>query len=72
MSANPVDAIERAALRVRMFWTAWGEFAKRTICGACGEMRYCRQRTRRGRWLCLGCFEFSDEGRRWMRKAEEE
>jgi hypothetical protein len=45
----------------RLTWHAWGDYAKHTFCGGCGQFLYCRQHRRRGRWLCLDCWDISHE-----------
>jgi len=55
-------------LQARIAWIEWGEYAMYTRCEECGDSVYCRRRTRRGRWLCLVCFDISNEAERWLRR----
>jgi len=46
--------LERLALQA---WRAWGsEWAMRTACASCGEVKMCRGK-RRARMVCLDCFD---------------
>ena len=49
-------------------WRSWAAWQKRTTCGCCRAMRYCGQNTRRGRWLCVACFDLSVEADRFRRR----
>jgi len=52
--------------RAKWLFHAWGEFRRHTTCEECGELRYCHAARRRGRWLCLTCFDLSPEAERFI------
>ena len=58
-----VDQFEAAARRL---WSMWGEYRGHRICDECQRPRYCHAARRRGRWLCLDCFDLSPEAERLM------
>lgn len=65
-----MTALEQAA---RQAWEHWGSWAKHTVCTGCGHDRYCRSQ-RKGKWLCLGCFDQSmtkRSKREKLKRAEE-
>jgi hypothetical protein len=56
---SPPSALERAA---RALWRDWGgAWAKFTACHRCGELAYCGAARRRGPYLCLECFDVSEQ-----------
>ena len=61
-TAQKGSALEQTARRL---WQAWGEFRRYTLCDECGEARYCHAARRRGRFLCLDCFDLSREADRF-------
>jgi hypothetical protein len=60
-----VSALE---LQARQLWRGWADWRGYGRCDACERMRYCGRARRRGRRLCLECFEHAPEGRKQMRR----
>jgi hypothetical protein len=56
-----VTELEHVARRA---WHAWGGYQKDTVCAGCGGYCRCHARRARGPFLCLECFDLSDEGAR--------
>jgi hypothetical protein len=54
--------------QARTIWRGWAEYRGYTRCDECGQPRYCGRARRRGRRLCLACFEFTPEGRRQAKR----
>jgi hypothetical protein len=52
-------------MAARSLWSGWGEFRRHTVCDECGGHRYCHAARRRGRWLCLDCFDVSADADRF-------
>jgi len=60
----PESKLER---RARSLWNEWANWQMTTTCACCEGTRYCGRRSRRGRWLCLPCFDNSAEADRYVR-----
>ena len=65
MTAAQMEAHARAR------WNGWGEFRRHTRCDECGGDRYCHAARRRGRWLCLDCFDLSAEADRYAEQLHD-
>jgi hypothetical protein len=62
-----MNALEAQA---RLAWRAWAEWRWHGFCDGCGQPRYVGRGRRKGRRLCVDCWEHAPEGRWQMRRLE--